>query len=153
MEKTRSVLLADAYQKFVDELVCSLINTFKNKRYVDKNSISKEKITFLTSSFLGSDFYSEKDYLLALYGCICPNASFFDFEKIVIEENPIIHAYYMANGGLDNFIGKWVVTRESHQAYRKIEKNSIVKIIGISERGYDIMDEVGNKVYEIGFVI
>lgn len=153
VEKTRSVLLADAYKKFENELVYSLINTLNNKRYVNKNNISKEKIEFLTSTFLGSNFYSEKDYLLALYGCICPNASFFDFEKAIIEEIPIIHNYYMANNGLDNFIGKWVVTRKSHQAYSRIEKNSIVKIIGVSERGYDIMDEAGNKVCEIGFTI
>jgi hypothetical protein len=31
------------------------------------------------------------------------------------------------------------------------EKDTKVKIIGVSPRGYDLEDEYGNKIYETGF--
>lgn len=33
----------------------------------------------------------------------------------------------------------------------KYEKGSIVKVVGISDRGYDIEDEYGNRITEIGW--
>lgn len=33
------------------------------------------------------------------------------------------------------------------------EKGTIVKVIDITDRGYDIEDEEGNKILEIGWVI
>jgi len=54
-----------------------------------------------------------------------------------------------------NKIGTWVITsifHESCDGYFTI--GSKVKIIGVNPiRGYDIEDEEGNRMYEIGWVI
>lgn len=49
-------------------------------------------------------------------------------------------------------IGDTVKTTKVFSSFAgKFEKGSIVIVIGISERGYDIEDEYGNKVIEIGW--
>lgn len=54
----------------------------------------------------------------------------------------------------ENRVGNWVTTEIVHSSCSgTFEIGSKVKIIGISERGYDIMDEYGNKMLEIGWVI
>lgn len=51
-------------------------------------------------------------------------------------------------------IGEWVTTKRSHSACSgTFTVGSKVKIIGVSERGYDIEDLNGNHMYEIGFEI
>lgn len=52
-------------------------------------------------------------------------------------------------------IGDWVITKRYHRSIGEIfTSGSKVKIIGIdSVRGYDIEDENGNKMYEIGWEI
>ena len=42
-------------------------------------------------------------------------------------------------------------TRKFESCAGYFELNSIVTIVGISERGYDIADEDGNKITECGF--
>lgn len=49
-------------------------------------------------------------------------------------------------------IGDTVKTTKVFSSFvGKFEKGSIVTVVGISERGYDIEDEYGNKVIEIGW--
>jgi hypothetical protein len=43
------------------------------------------------------------------------------------------------------------LTKEKESCEGKFTIGSIVKIIGISNRGYDIEDEKGNKMRETGF--
>ena len=59
-------------------------------------------------------------------------------------------AYVRHNNGLE--VGDWGTTNrvvDSCSGY--FEKGTKVKIIGVSERGYDLMDEYGNRVIETGF--
>ena len=55
----------------------------------------------------------------------------------------------------NNKIGDWVVTSKRHESMSGIfTKGSSVKIIGVDPiRGYDIEDEYGNRMYEIGWEI
>lgn len=49
-------------------------------------------------------------------------------------------------------IGDTVKTTKVFSSFAgKFEKGSIVKVVGISDRGYDIEDEYGNRVIEIGW--
>jgi len=51
-------------------------------------------------------------------------------------------------------IGDWVITtREFSNCAGTMEIDTRVKIIDIGERGYDIVDEEGNRVLEIGWII
>ncbi len=52
-------------------------------------------------------------------------------------------------------IGDWVITTKMHESLNGIfTKGSKAKIVGIDPvRGYDIEDEHGNKMYEIGWEI
>ena len=51
-------------------------------------------------------------------------------------------------------IGDWVVTtRELESCAGKFEAGSKVKIISVGDRGYEIVDELGNTMCEIGWVI
>ena len=51
-------------------------------------------------------------------------------------------------------IGDWVVTKMEHaNCAGYFEVGTKVKIINITERGYDIEDKKGNKVLEIGWEI
>jgi len=62
-------------------------------------------------------------------------------------------AYIKPTNG--NKIGDWVITRKRHESMAGIfTEGSKVKIIGIDPiRGYDIEDEQGNKMLEIGWKI
>lgn len=50
-------------------------------------------------------------------------------------------------------VGDWVyTTRTVSSCYAgHFEKGTRVRIIGVSERGYDLADEYGNRVIETGF--
>lgn len=51
-------------------------------------------------------------------------------------------------------IGDWVITTKDHKnCYGVMEAGTKVQIMDIGERGYDIQDEDGNLVTEIGYVI
>lgn len=51
-------------------------------------------------------------------------------------------------------VGEWTKTKMSHTSCGgTFTVGSEVKIIGASARGYDIEDEHGNRMYEIGFEI
>lgn len=52
-------------------------------------------------------------------------------------------------------IGDWVVTKKTHTniGVGTMEVGTEVRIIGVSERGYDIEDDEGNIVCEIGWEI
>lgn len=51
-------------------------------------------------------------------------------------------------------IGDTVITKKIHESCAGIfTVGSVVKIVGIGERGYDIEDEFGNKIGEIGWII
>ena len=54
-----------------------------------------------------------------------------------------------------NEIGDWVITKKRHESTTGVfTKGSKVKIIDINPiRGYDIEDEHGTKMYEIGWEI
>ena len=59
-------------------------------------------------------------------------------------------AYVKNNNGIE--VGEWVITNrvvDSFAGY--FEKGTRVKVIGVSERGYDLMDEYGNSVIETGW--
>ena len=51
-------------------------------------------------------------------------------------------------------IGDWVITKKSHtNSAGTMEVGTEVKIISVSERGYDIEDDEGNIVREIGWEV
>ena len=57
---------------------------------------------------------------------------------------------YVKNNVLN--VGDEVLTmRKVNSMAGYFEKGTKVKIIGVSERGYDLMDEYGNRVIETGF--
>lgn len=49
-------------------------------------------------------------------------------------------------------VGKTVILQNEHKSYAgTFEKGTEVKIIGQSQRGYDIEDEYGNRMIETGY--
>ena len=51
-------------------------------------------------------------------------------------------------------VGDWVVTKKIHTNFvGTMEVGTKVKIIGVSIRGYDVVDAEGNVVREIGWEI
>ena len=51
-------------------------------------------------------------------------------------------------------IGNWVYTTKIHESMDgKFPIGSRVKIIGVSNRGYNIEDNNRNRMYEIGWII
>ena len=51
-------------------------------------------------------------------------------------------------------IGDIVKTTVKHENFAGyFEKGTIVKVIDITDRGYDIEDEEGNRIIEIGWII
>ena len=51
-------------------------------------------------------------------------------------------------------LGDWVTTKKIHSSFAGyFEVGTLVKIIGWTERGYDIEDAHGNKIYEIGWEV
>ena len=51
-------------------------------------------------------------------------------------------------------IGDWVITKMTHTNFAgTMDVGTEVKIIGITVRGYDIMDDEGNIVREIGWEV
>lgn len=57
---------------------------------------------------------------------------------------------FVKNDGIK--IGDTVKTTKVFSSFAgKFEKGSIVKVVGISDRGYDIEDEYGNRITEIGW--
>lgn len=50
--------------------------------------------------------------------------------------------------------GDWKYTTKEHSSCSgTFEVDSLVKVIGYTERGYDIEDEFGHRMYEIGWTI
>ena len=59
-------------------------------------------------------------------------------------------AYVKNNNNIE--VGKWVTTsRQVSSCAGYFEKGTRVKVIGVSERGYDLIDEHGNRVIETGW--
>ena len=59
-------------------------------------------------------------------------------------------AYVKHKNGFE--VGDWAITKrvvDSCAGY--FEKGTRVKIIGVTERGYDLIDDYGNCVIETGF--
>lgn len=57
---------------------------------------------------------------------------------------------YLKNNNVK--VGEWVITNkviDSSAGY--FEKGTKVKVVGVTERGYDLMDEHGNRVIETGW--
>ena len=51
-------------------------------------------------------------------------------------------------------IGDWILTTKDHESCSGImKKGTPVQIIGKNQRGYNIEDKFGNKMYEIGWEI
>lgn len=49
-------------------------------------------------------------------------------------------------------VGEWATTNQViYSCAGYFEKDTKVMVIGVSERGYDLMDEYGNKIIETGF--
>lgn len=49
-------------------------------------------------------------------------------------------------------VGEWAITtRVIENCHIHFEKGTKVKVVGKSERGYDLMDECGNKITEVSF--
>lgn len=150
MKKIDRNLQERLYKKFECEVITKLLSVYKHFSYRDDYNFVVERISFVTLEFFGSMYFNERDYMLALYGAMSPSASFEDFKYYVETEIPEITNYFESNHGIRNFVGKWVVTEENHS---EISSGTIVKIIGVSERGYDIISVNGTKALEIGFVI
>ena len=51
-------------------------------------------------------------------------------------------------------IGQWVKTTQLHESLEGFfQIGTKVKVIGITDRGYDIEDKYGNRICEIGWLI
>lgn len=51
-------------------------------------------------------------------------------------------------------VGDVVILTQEHESLSgKFEKGTKVKVTGMSDRGYDIEDEYGNKMIECGWVL
>lgn len=49
-------------------------------------------------------------------------------------------------------VGKTIILQNEHKSCAgTFEKGTEVKIIGMSERGYDIEDKYGNRMFECGW--
>jgi hypothetical protein len=59
-------------------------------------------------------------------------------------------AYIKNNNSVE--VGEWATTnRQVGSCAGYFEKGTRVKVIGVTERGYDLMDEHGNRVIETGW--
>ena len=59
-------------------------------------------------------------------------------------------AYVKNNNGVE--VGEWAITnRKVESCAGYFEKGTKVKVVGVTERGYDLMDEHGNRVLETGW--
>lgn len=59
-------------------------------------------------------------------------------------------AYVKNNNSVE--VGEWVTTNKQVGTYAGyFESGTKVRVIGVSERGYDLMDEHGNRVIETGW--
>jgi hypothetical protein len=51
-------------------------------------------------------------------------------------------------------VGEWLNTTKEHSSLSgTFDINSRVRVIGVSNRGYDIEDKNGNRMIEIGWTI
>lgn len=51
-------------------------------------------------------------------------------------------------------VGDWVTTKRTHtNSAGTMEVGTSVRIIGVTERGYDVVDGYGNVVREIGWEV
>lgn len=84
----------------MDRLYEKLLNTVIDKIYsasvkeYGSTSDIKEKIERVTREAFGCGYWTENDYLHTLFGAICPNASFMDFEHYIGIEVEEIHDYF-----------------------------------------------------------
>ena len=59
-------------------------------------------------------------------------------------------AYVKNNNSVE--VGEWVTTnRQVCNCAGYFEKGTRVMVVGVSERGYDLMDEHGNRIIETGW--
>lgn len=59
-------------------------------------------------------------------------------------------AYVKNNNSVE--VGDWAITnRKVNSCACYFEKDTKVKVVGVTERGYDLMDEHGNRVIETGW--
>lgn len=153
MFETERELQEKLYEKFLEDLFNDLANVIKKfNRNITQNEIhlTIDRIKVVTSEMFLSGFYNERDYMLTLFGAIAPNSAFEDFSHYIKNNIPSIHAFYEADHGINDFIGKWVITKRNHF---NILSGTIVKITGESFMGYDIASEDGRKVFCIGYEI
>lgn len=80
------------YQKLLDTVIEKIYDA-SVKEY-NSNSDIKDRIYKVTHEAFGSGLWTENDYLHTLYGAICPNASFKDFEHYINIEVTEIHDYF-----------------------------------------------------------
>ena len=142
----------ELYDRFIDEVVNKLLE------YVFTMDSNKEflqaRIHRVTSEAFLCGFWTERDYYLSLFGASYSNAAIQDFIRNVENNVPEIHAFFEADHGASNFVGKWVLTRLEHSSCaRFLPKFTIVKIIGCGDRGYDIQTESGIRMLECGWEV
>lgn len=138
--------------KFIDDVVNKLMDSVftmdSNKEFL------KARISRVTSEAFLCGYWTERDYYLSLFGAAYANAAIQDFIRNVENNVPEIHAFFDANHGSMNFVGKWVLTRVEHSSCaHTIPKYTVAKIIGCSDRGYNIQTENGIKMYECGWEV
>lgn len=146
-------LLAELSDKFEEDIIRSIFTQVKKFQNVKPDAQLFQRIKYVTSEAFNCGYWTEDNYFIALYGAICPNAGFEDFKYYLNRKIPYIENFFNARHGLDDFVGKYVVTTQDHSAYDKIPKGTVVQIIGVSYRGYDIETEDGRRVLEIGYII
>lgn len=153
--KVDNVLLGKLYDRFKDDVVNEVMRVVDHFSQLSMNDkfMTRYRVQRITDVFLGGMTWSERDYMIALYGTVAPSAAVEDFCSYLLNAVPIIHNYFQANHGLNDFVGKWVVTKHTHSAYNTIPKGTVVKIIDMSTRGFDISTENGIRVCEVGFSV
>lgn len=114
------------YNKFINDVV----NKICKYGYEKVDKVKTERITRMMFDCMD---FTEKDYMLALYGLIAPNASFYDFWNMMKKSIPEITNFFNADHGLKLFEGKWCMTEDGKE----------VKIIGYPTYTCSYTDGVG----------
>lgn len=152
MKKIDRELSETLYQRSISDIVEKLLNTVDS---LDSNiEFLRYRIERIVHEAFGSGYWNEHDFYIALYGAVYTRGAFEDFKHSVVMKVPEIHNYFQARHGIDNYVGKWVQTKKSHESMScKIPAGSICKITEMSDRGYDICCENGDFVSEIGWEV
>lgn len=110
--KKRMEIKNKLHDMFINSLIDKIITHFNHYGFEKINAIKLEQVTRM---ILDSMDFTERDFMLVLYGLIAPNASFNDFWFLVKNHIPEIKNFFDANHGIEFFEGKYCMTRDGEE--------------------------------------